>query len=123
MRFVTDRTQEDVLLCRCKGNYSYEDLNRVEKNVQTLCALASEIGIDLQLSTKTDWAMPGDFDPQLWPTSAQMQRYLQNVRTLCSALELQPPLPSTMEALTVLGANQIENALKEAYEEIGRRMS
>lgn len=123
MKFVTDRSEADVLLSHTKGFYSFEDLNRVERNVETLCVLAAEIGIVLDLKTKTDWGLPGDFDPEAWPTEAQMTRYLQNVKDLCGALDLHPELPATMQRLTVTGANGIEKALEEAYEEIRRRMS
>lgn len=123
MKFVTDRLEADVLQGRIKGFYSFEDLNRVESNVEALCTLAAGIGIVLDLETKTDWGLPGDFDPEAWPTGAQMARYLQNVKELCGALDLHPELPVTMRHLTVTGANTIEQALEKAYEEIRRRMS
>lgn len=122
MKFVTDRTELDVLQGRAKGFYSYGDLNRVEMNVQTLCELAAQIGIDLNLQTKTDWAMPGNFESEAWPTEAQMARYLQNVQDLCAALGLRPELPLSMKNLTVTGANNIEKALEKVYEEIRRRI-
>lgn len=123
MKFVTDRTEADVLQGRIKGFYSYEDLNRVEGKVRALCELAAQTGIVLDLKTKTDWSLPGDFNPEAWPTEANMGRYLQNVKDLCAALDIRPELPSTMKHLTVTGANNIEKALENAYEEIRRRMS
>lgn len=123
MEFITDRTELDTQQGLAKGFYSYDDLNRVEKNVQTLCELAAQIGIELNLLTKTDWAMPGDFNSEAWPTETQMERYLRNVQDLCAALDIYPDLPLSMKHLTVTGANNIEKALSKAYEEIRRRMS
>lgn len=122
MIFITDRKEEDVALGHRNGRYTYMDLNRVEQNVQTLCELAANLGIVVEVSVKTDWRPPGNFDAAEWPTQTQMGRYLQNVRNLCAALDLQVNLPVSMRHLTVAGANSIEIALKQAYEEIQRRM-
>lgn len=122
MKFVTNRTEADVILRRAKGCYSYSDLNRVEGNVETLCHMAAEIGVEIEVTTKTDWGTPGDFDTATWPTEIQMARYLKNVKDLCTALGLRVRLPESMRHLTVAGANDIEIALRAAYEEIQRRM-
>ena len=122
MKFVTNRMEADVVLRRAKGCYSCADLNRVESNVKTLCQMAAEIGVEVAVSTKTDWGTPGEFDPAAWPTEMQMARYLKNVQDLCAALGLRVRLPASMRHLTVAGANDIEIALCQAYEEIRRRM-
>ena len=51
------------------------------------------------------------FSAEKWPTKKQMTRYLNNVQSLCKAVELAADLPSSMENLTWNGANQIEKAL------------
>lgn len=123
MEFVTSRTEADTALGLARGFYRYEDLNRVERTVQALCVLAAQVGIDLKLTVKTDWGRPGDFDLAAWPTETQMARYIQNVHDICAALDLEVNIPASMRHLTAHGANNIEIALKQAYEEILRRMS
>lgn len=131
MNFVTDRTEADVLLKNEKGRYDYTDLNRVEQDVQELMELANQSGFSFDLKTKTDWARPGKFSPETWPTESQMKRYLDNVWALVNeflkspiyysgtlqspniaiAAKTTPDLPTTMQNLTWDGANQIEKAL------------
>lgn len=115
MELITDRTEADVLLGNEKGQYGYQDLNRVEQAVQTLCTLAARLDIHPELTTKTDWGLPGLFSADSWPAQSQMDRYLQNVHTLCHMLSVAAPLPETMVHLTWQGANAIENALQEVY--------
>lgn len=122
MKFVTNRSDLDFLQGHGNGFYSYSDLNRVEGNVRTLCLLAAQVGVTIDLTTKTDWGTPAHFDAAAWPTDVQMARYLQNVYDLCAALDVRPELPTSMQLLTVAGANNIEKALKEVYEEIQRRI-
>ena len=110
MELIYDRTKEDVILGTPKGNYGWEDLNRVEKTVQFLAQELQRLDIHLNLQTKTDWALPGED----WPTSTQMQRYLGNVKSVLAALQLIKPLPQSMENLDYQGANQIEYALAAA---------
>ena len=111
MELITDRTQADVLSHTAKGFYNHTDLNRVESAVATLCDLARQLDIHLALTTKTDWAVPGPYSPDTWPTAAQMKRYLGNVRALCQALSLAVSLPDSMAWLTWEKANDIEAAL------------
>lgn len=111
MELITDRTYTDVLLGNSKGVYTCEDLNRVEQAVDTLSRRAAEVGIVFSPMVKLDWTEPGTFDPQQWPVQSQMQRYLQNVKDLCSAVGVSARLPQSMEKLTWEGANQIERAL------------
>lgn len=98
------------------SQYTYEDLNRVEAAVEQLQAMAAQAGIALTLETKTDWAMPGVFDEKTWPAYSQMQRYLGNVRAMRDALGLESPLPESMNYLTWQQANQIEQALLDAWD-------
>ena len=128
MEFITDRTQADVDRVKAlsakgwanmtaeeqaewsagmKGAYTYMDLNRVEKAVSTI---ASFMG--LTVDTKTDWTA-ADF-----PTAAEMNRFLGNIKALRAAA---PPLfgvpdtPSTMSKMTYKKANDIEKILKEMH--------
>ncbi len=118
MNLITDRTASDVLLGTAKGRYGYEDLNRVEAAVAELCGLAEEVGILLNLTVKTDWGELGDFSADTWPTQQQMDRYLNNVRTMREALGLPDILPSSMRNLTEVQANNIERTLQMAYEKL-----
>lgn len=119
MQLVTDRTEADMLLQNEKGTYNFQDLNRVESAVQELLAHFPKIGARVEIVTKTDWGLTGDFSEATWPTFNQMKRYLQNVKTLCDLCSLQiPGMPTTMEDLTFEGANAIEVALEEVYKHI-----
>lgn len=118
MDLITNRTEEDVLLQNSRGTYGHEDLNRVEEAVAKLCTLAKQLDIQLDLTTKTDWGVPGAFSLDTWPTAEQMARYLGNVCALCDALSLKTSIPKTMEHLTFEGANEIENALLLVYNRV-----
>lgn len=117
-----------------KGAYNAADLNRVEDAVgyladslaalpQELRALADGLGVawdklfDLpysaadyeSLSIRTDWA-----DAAL-PRRSEMARYLSNVVQITKAFAGKyPTLPASMEALTYVSANAIEDALETA---------
>ena len=118
MELITDRTSADVALGNSKGSYGYADLNRVEQAVANLAVMAKQLDVQLSLSVKTDWGLPGVFNAANWPVQSQMARYLQNVRLLLSAVGVQAVLPESMNALDYLGANQIEKALLVARERI-----
>lgn len=132
LELITDRTKDHVSLLNrlrkkrwsemtaseqrawyneaAKGAYNYTDLNRVEAAVSVL---AESIG--LKLTTKTNWT--------IWdvPTRSDMERYLGNVVQIKNAFPSSvkfPTLPSTMNGLTYVGANNIELVLEIAYESI-----
>lgn len=115
---ITDRTKTDVLLGTEKGRYNYEDLNRVEQTVKYLSELTKELDAYREMTTKTDWQLPGRFDARLWPTKEQMARYLGNVAALCETVGVPCNLPVSMEHLTWEGANQIERALLAVHARI-----
>lgn len=112
--FVTDRTEQDVLLRNEKGVYSFSDLNRVETEVANIAALLSSLDIHASLETKTDWNLPGDYNPSTWNTLDQMDRYLGNVSFLREMFYVTERLPSSMRRLTWQGANNIEKVLQKA---------
>lgn len=110
MKLIYDRTREDVTHRTPKGNYGWEDLNRVERAVESLCEELKKLDIHLLLETKTDWTLPGND----WPVPAQMQRYLGNVQKVAEVLQLSHSLPQSMEHLDYQNANRIEYALMAA---------
>lgn len=114
MQLITDRTEADVLLGNAKGRYGTGDLNRVEAQVGAVLSQFAKMDIHPGLQVKTDWLLTDLFSPESWPVRSQMQRYLENVRILCRALNMEMPLPESMERLTWEGANQIEQALSAA---------
>lgn len=119
IKLITDRTESDVLLGTSKGQYSAEDLNRVEEAVSELQRLVGMIGLSMNLKTKTDWALPGGFSVAEWPTKSQINRYLENVRSICAELmTIGKDFPATMVGLDWRGANAIERALEQANERI-----
>jgi len=89
-----------------KGAYNYSDLNRVERSVAEVAEL-----LGLKLVTKTDWKM--------WdlPTSADMERYLHNIKTIHDVLSGNvPDAPASMSNLTYNKANDIEKILLAGYD-------
>lgn len=119
LNFITDRTEEDLLLGNDKGLYQAADLNRVEQDVKELVAMLPALDISLTVTTKTNWAAPGAFSSSEWPTTAQMQRYLSNVQTLAAKLDISTDsLPASMDYLNYESANAIERVLLQIYEKI-----
>lgn len=127
---MTPEQQIQWLSSLC-GAYNASDLNRVENAVAVLAAelrmLPQELkdyGAGLGVAwdaffdvpykaenynpvTKTDWVM------QDTPLSADMQRYLDNVKNLRNAINYATDaLPDSMVNLTWSGANAIERALE-----------
>ena len=115
MNLVIDRTLDDVIQCNAKGQYGFEDLNRVEQAVDELQKVVRSLGVEYTAQVKTDWALPGVFSADQWPTELQMQRYLGNVTRLCEAVEVSANVPASMEKLDWQGANKIEEALQLVY--------
>ncbi len=117
-----------------KGSYNASDLNRVETAVAYLAELLIALPDDLKsyassngvawdaffdvpydknsyyLTTKTDWSQLDI------PTPEQMDRYINNIKALRSALDYATSdLPESMDNLTIDGANAIEKALNGLY--------
>ncbi len=113
MIFVTDRTEEDVLIGNEKGRYTASDLNRVESNVKELARLARKLDMLLVLTTKTDWSRADQ-----WMNATQAQRYLGNVKQLVSECNVTVKIPSTLEKMNAENANNIEKALQMVYDRI-----
>lgn len=115
MELITDRTESDVLLGNEKGLYGPEDLNRVETAVREIAEQITALGFALQLPTKTDWGLPGNFSVSGWPVVSQMERYLQNVSQIQKVFVISGKLPESMENLDWNGANNIEKVLETAF--------
>lgn len=115
MDLIIDRTESDALLGKEKGVYSYTDLNRVESAVSQIAEQIAGLGYAIRLQTKTDWALPGNFSVENWPTESQMKRYLQNISEIRRVFLIPTQIPDTMEKLNWNGANNIEEVLQTAF--------
>lgn len=105
---VTDRTSQDVSLGNAKGTYNASDLNRVGYAVVYLADKLASCGVKTTVHPKTDW-MTTDI-----PSEQVLVTYLQNVRTLRTALTLVasvPEVPQDMQFFTHTEANSIEMLL------------
>lgn len=99
------RPYAEIVPTNCtKGAYNYSDLNRVERAVAEISNLGG-----LDLVTKTDWGM--------WdvPTVSEMDRYLGNIKILRDLYVIDIDVPTNMNNLTYVGANNIEKILQEAH--------
>ena len=127
---ITDRTDRDVQeweqlrakglsgmtaeelskwLSGMKGSYSpHIDMNRVGSAMQYVASWLQDLGSDIRVSPKTDWAN-GDV-----PSLADLNHYLEDLRTLraaVSVLPTTPAVPSDLDGLTIQEANAIEKIL------------
>lgn len=115
---ITDRTAADVKAGNAKGTYNATDLNRVGEAVRYLAGIYAERGYVVPVAPKVDWQESD------WPPPSAMARYLQDVETLreqVPMLDGTPETPETMEKLTHLTANNIEQILLDC-EDMLRRM-
>ena len=114
---ITDRTKNDVVYGNPKGKYDFEDYNRVVEATNYVAQELINGGYDVSATAKTDWQntdIPKDTDIEI---------YVGNVKAIVNALEMNNQLPTTPKnVLTILGANQIEQALKDADYIINRIM-
>lgn len=113
MDFITDRTEEDVLLGREKGFYTVNDLNRVESNVEELAKMAVDISAHFSPVTKTDWSRSDGL-----MNETQANRYIKNVHGIATACGIKSFAPSKMQNLNFTGANNIEKTLEMVYNRI-----
>lgn len=131
MEFITDRTALDITQARkyrsagwnnltaaeraewtagLKGTYNYTDLNRVEAAVAVLRDRLVAEGYPIEIEDTRTWAKTDV------PTAAEMSRYLRNVQAIREAFAVKPTTPrapSSMAGLTYVGANAIEQILKD----------
>lgn len=110
MILITDRTESST--------YEYTDLNRVERAALEISTAAQKMGIDLSLSTKRNWGMPGDYAAMEWPVESQMRRYIENIHKIKAVFPCSVHIPYSMDNLTYSGANNIERVLQIALQRI-----
>lgn len=115
MDLITDRTETDAVMGTGKGVYSYTDLNRVETAAEEIARQITNLGFALELQTKTDWKLPGNFTTDNWPTESQMRRYLQNIADIKRVFVISTQIPDSMDKLDWRGANAIEKVLQTAF--------
>ena len=106
---ITDRTSADVAAGTRKGRYNTVDLIRVGEAMLYAQNLLAQCGFSVIVDPKLNWNL-NDI-----PTLAQMERYLTDLRTLRSAMDLiasTPQVPDGMSGLTIGRANDIETIIK-----------
>lgn len=104
---ITDRTEADLVPGNPKGKYDYVDYNRVGEATNYV---SNEIG-GLDITAKTDWVR-GDI-----PRDSQMTKYRTDIKKIVDRLVLENILPpNNHDIATILGANQLEQALLDAHE-------
>lgn len=130
LHLITDRTQADVDRVRAllrkwrdgtmtdaekaewaldlKGAYNASDLNRVGAAVRYVAGRLHEHGYKVAVAPKEDWLEDDD------PTAGQMESYRRDIAAIRSALAVKPstpPAPGSMDGLTYVEANNIEQIL------------
>ncbi|MBR4266492.1 MAG: hypothetical protein IKQ46_10610 [Bacteroidales bacterium] len=114
---IFDRNNANLVSGDPKGKYDYVDYNRVGEATNYVANRLVNGGYDIDINAKTDWANTDI------PRNTAMTTYRANVKTIIDALELPNNLPTTNNSiLTLLGANQIEEALYTANNTIDRIM-
>lgn len=109
LRLVTDRTQQDVDNQTEKGYYWITDMNRVSNAVKYLIDLTKSMGFDIKMLGKSSW--PDNYIP----TPTDLDRYLSDVKHLREAVKASsffPEIPSTMDNLDHVEANNLERCLE-----------
>lgn len=101
------------------ATYNYTDFNRVAEAMQYVAARLRSCGCDVVVTPRTGWTRE-DF-----PSVAEMERYMRQLRKIRDALKLFAKSPPTPEAsqekdwLTVEEANHIEQILLDVEEMVG----
>lgn len=117
---VTDRTQADVTNGTEKGYYNASDLNRVGSAMAYLRDRFVDNGYDVDISPYTTWK-----DADI-PDKDDMTLYLGCLGTLRGVLPVPdgtPDMPSTMEYLTYITANDIEKILETVDDTLTKSLS
>lgn len=130
LHLITDRTQADVNRARAllrkwwagtmtdaekaewaldlKGAYNASDLNRVGAAVRYVAGRLHEYGYSVAVAPKEDWLVDDD------PTAGQMEIFRRDIAAIRAALDVKPstpPAPGSMDGLTYIEANNIEQIL------------
>lgn len=107
---IFDRTVTDVEQKTAKGRYQYTDLNRVQNAVTSIAARYQADGYAVQTFTLSAWAA------NEIPRVQKATTYLNAVRALRGLIAMPDTyaLPTTMNALDYVGANEIERFLYDS---------
>lgn len=131
--FNMTETEREEFISGMIGAYNHTDLNRVESAVQFVndCLNSMQGDIDtyreaqlvasdpfwlvpfaypVTFETKTDWEVSDS------PSVFDLERYLRNVSELTDRIPIVKNLPSTMDRLTIDGANEIERSILAEYD-------
>lgn len=118
-RWITDRTEIDLINNTYKAFLNYTDMNRIEENMQELFNIMRSMGYYATVDTKTDWKNYKETtDIENIPTISHMRRIIRNLRSLklnflCYATT--PEHLNTMENLTIYQLNDMEKILMDLY--------
>lgn len=104
---IYNRTATDVANKTAKGLYRYTDMNRVQNAVASIRQRYIDAGYTVTGYTLSTWA------ENAVPRYSQAERYLNAVKALDGLVTLaeRPELPTSMNALNYVGANNIEKFL------------
>lgn len=128
---MTEAEREEYL-AGMKGAYNATDLNRVESAVEFVNDYLDDMQSNLDayreeqfVASDALWRVPFEYPLELeikkgWvvsdlPTESELARYLSNVSVVTDKIPIEKNLPTTMQDLTIAGANEIERALLAEY--------
>lgn len=118
-KWITDRTEIDLINNTFKAFLNYTDMNRIEENMQELFDIMRSMGYYAKVDTKTDWKnYKENTDIDNIPTISHMRRIIRNLRSLKLNFlwyATTPQLLTTMENLTIYQLNDMEKILMDLY--------
>lgn len=131
MEFVTDRQYSDIGQ-NAKGSYNISDFSRVNANVENLVesvenvvgeiknrlyefGVASDVNYNFPFNTQISIVKMPEYTYKSIPTVQEWTDYVGNVQVLADNFSVEHNLPTTLNKLTVDGANAIEKALENVY--------
>lgn len=134
MEFVTDRQYSDIGV-NAKGSYNITDIQRVTSNafeikplianaIDEITAYREQKGVangtayNIPFNADFELVLMPNYDYNSIPTAEELANYLENVEKIANAVELSHNLPTTMENLSIDGANTIEKTLENGYNKI-----
>lgn len=106
---VFDRTLQDVESGTAKGYYNADDVNRVSRACNYMIDMFASYGYIVPDTLGTNRLH------SYIPRVSEMQKYYDTIATLCGMIRYAdnpPVLPGTMDRLTHIGANAIEENLQ-----------
>lgn len=107
---ITDRKASDITNKTHKGNYSSDDLNRVEEWMEYLKELLKEYGYYVEFETKTDWQI--SFGHNMTTNINRIKTNLQKLKDAYFVMQSTPDVPSTDRlSINYVEANNIEKIM------------